>query len=254
MVLRSSRLRAACLTAAVILFESVLRRTSFDVNRMHRAHCLATVYKVTRGSRIGIDIRSACIRVKRFGLGRDSTAQDVLENLDVDFRGRTAIITGAQTGLGLETCKALASRGCRVLLCCLDQEVGAAAVRHEIMGTYGVVGYDSIAQPDVKVLTLDLSDFSSIEHCAAEILGQESSIDMLVLNAGVCGAQGQTKQGLEPQMGINHIGHALLCRHLLPAMKTQAVPSRIVVVSSFGHKFGILDPHDLQCAFTKLFG
>jgi NAD(P)-dependent dehydrogenase (short-subunit alcohol dehydrogenase family) len=74
------------------------------------------------------------------------------------------------------------------------------------------------------------------------------------MHQGVCGARGETLQGFEMQMGVNYIGHALLIRLLLPLMQAQSSPSRIIAVSSLGHRFGILDPSDLQCTYTRFFG
>jgi len=189
-------------------------------------------------------------------LGKESTAREVLEHFDTDLRGRTAVVTGGSTGLGLETCKALASRGCRVVLCALEQGQGEEAARRNIIGEDGIVGYDAITTPDIVVREVNLADFASIENFATSVLEEEERVDLLVLNAGVCGAQGETKQGLEMQMGVNHVGHALLCRRLLPRMrKTENhVTTRVIAVSSMGHRFGIVDPRDLQCTYTKFFG
>ena len=81
-------------------------------------------------------------------------------------------------------------------------------VEREITGPQGIVGFNggfintpNSTAPDVSVVGLDLADFASIENCAALVLREESSIDLLVLNAGVCGASGTTKQGFEMQMG-----------------------------------------------------
>jgi len=175
----------------------------------------------------------------------------------VFWHNRTAVITGGSTGLGLETAKALASRGCRVVVCALDADAGAVDVARAFsapeMAEYSACGRHSSA-PDVAVVPLDLGCFASIERCAAQLLRHEPRIDMLVLNAGVCGATGTTMQGFEMQMGVNHIGHALLCRLLLPTLQAQPFTSRIIGISSVGHRFAFISADDLQCTYSKFFG
>lgn len=170
---------------------------------------------------------------------------------------RTAVITGGSTGLGLETAKALASCGCRVVVCAMDAESGAVDVASAFslprMAEYSAGGWHTSA-PDVAVLPLDMADFASIERCAAQLLRGEPRIDILVLNAGVCGATGTTAQGFEMQMGVNHIGHALLCRLLLPTLRAQPFTSRIIAISSVGHRFAFISADDLQCSYSRFFG
>ena len=156
-------------------------------------------------------------------LGRTSTAQEVVEFFGADLRGQTAVITGGTTGLGLETAKALASCGCRVLACALDPQTGVLDIQR------------SIPEGDVVVLPLDLADLASVERFAARVWREGCNINLLVLNAGICGVSGETQQGFEMQMGVNFLGHALLCRLLLPSLQSGA---RIVAVSSLGHRFG----------------
>eukprot|EP00288_Rhodomonas_lens_P012625 CAMPEP_0177692804 /NCGR_PEP_ID=MMETSP0484_2-20121128/2055_1 /TAXON_ID=354590 /ORGANISM="Rhodomonas lens, Strain RHODO" /LENGTH=330 /DNA_ID=CAMNT_0019203559 /DNA_START=284 /DNA_END=1276 /DNA_ORIENTATION=+ len=188
------------------------------------------------------------------GLGKHSTAREVLEFFDVDLRGKTALVTGGNAGLGLETCKALASRGCRVLLCSRDLTAGETAAQKEILDPAGIPGYEIINQPDVEVLSLDLADFASINRCAEKVLTQVDRIDLLVLNAGVCGLRGKTSDEFEAVMGTNYVGHAQLCNLLLPKLIAQTSQSRIVVLASVGHKLGLVDPQDLNCSLTSFFG
>ena len=65
---------------------------------------------------------------------------------------------------------------------------------------------------------------------------------------------GATSQGFELQMGVNHIGHALLCRLLLPTLQAQPFASRVIAVSSVGHRFAVISPHDRQCTYLKFLG
>lgn len=203
------------------------------------------LFQALRQRAIGLSVRME--------LGRHSTAKDVVQHYGVDLQGKTAVVTGGHTGLGMESTKALASRGCRVLVCALDKTVGEQDIQREVYGPGGISGYGKAPSVDVEVVELDLADFVSIQRCAAE-LSKEPRVDMLVLNAGICGVAGETKQGLEIQMGVNHIGHAFLCQLLLPSLQRQPFVSRIVAVSSWGHAFGILETNDLQCTYTKFFG
>lgn len=100
-------------------------------------------------------------------LDKTSTAKDVLEYFSADLSGKTAIVTGANSGIGLETCKALASVGCRVIMACRNAEAGREAVESEIK-TLGEGGY-AVPNPDVTVMELDLNDLLSVEKFAEEV-------------------------------------------------------------------------------------
>ncbi|MHA3023829.1 SDR family NAD(P)-dependent oxidoreductase [Mycobacterium sp. BMJ-28] len=140
-----------------------------------------------------------------------------------DQAGRTAVVTGANTGLGLETAKALASRGAHVVLAVRNLDKGRAAA-HQIGG-------------DVVVEQLDLGSLDSVRAAAAKLKDTYASIDLLINNAGVMTPPKQnTTDGFELQFGTNHLGHfaltGLLLDRLLPV-----TGSRIVTVSSVGHRF-----------------
>ncbi|MFB1295995.1 SDR family NAD(P)-dependent oxidoreductase [Mycobacterium sp. pW049] len=141
-----------------------------------------------------------------------------------DQSGRTAVITGANTGLGFETAKALAEKGARVVIAVRDTAKGEAAAAR-------ITG-------DVDVQELDLTSLASI-HAAAEALKSRfDTIDLLINNAGVMTTpKGTTKDGFELQFGTNHLGHFAFTGLLLDKL-LDVDGARIVTVSSNGHKMG----------------
>lgn len=153
----------------------------------------------------------------------DHTATDV-----PDQSGKTFFITGANTGIGFEAAKVFAGKGARVLLGSRSTAKGQAALA-EITEAH--------PSAEVELVEIDLADLASV-RTAAEIVGGEPRLDVLVNNAGVMwNPKTITKDGFESQFGINHLGHFALTGLLLP--KLEATPdSRIVTVSSNGHRFG----------------
>jgi NAD(P)-dependent dehydrogenase (short-subunit alcohol dehydrogenase family) len=143
-------------------------------------------------------------------------------------RGRTAVITGANTGLGFETARVLAARGAQVVLACRDLgRAKEAAAR--------IAG-------DVQSVRLDLASLASVREAAEEI----GPVDLLINNAGVMMTPfGRTADGFELQLGVNHLGHFALTGLLLEQMLGRE-GSRVVTVSSNGHKSGRIDFGDLQ--------
>lgn len=145
-----------------------------------------------------------------------------------DQTGRTAVITGANTGLGYETATALAAKGAHVVLAVRNLEKGKAAA-------------DLIARAypgaSVAIQELDLSSLESIRSAADELRAKYDSIDLLINNAGVMMTpKSTTKDGFELQFGTNHLGHFALTNLLLDRVLA-APASRIVTVSSQGHRF-----------------
>jgi NAD(P)-dependent dehydrogenase (short-subunit alcohol dehydrogenase family) len=145
-----------------------------------------------------------------------------------DQTGRTAVVTGANTGLGYETAAALAAKGAHVVLAVRNIEKGKEAAR-------GIEQVTPDAQ--VQVQELDLTSLDSIRSAAEELRSAHESIDLLINNAGVMMTpKSTTKDGFELQFGTNHLGHFALTNLLLD--RIQAAPgSRIVTVSSQGHRF-----------------
>ena len=156
-----------------------------------------------------------------------------------DQTGRTALVTGANSGIGLEAARALAVRGARVLLGCRNADKAAAALASI---------RTSAPEADVSVIPLDLADLSSVRDAAAAVLETSPTIEMLINNAGVMAIPLQhTADGFEMQFGVNHLGHFALTGLLLDRLN--ATPgARIVNVSSTGHKMGRVNFDDLDAS------
>jgi NAD(P)-dependent dehydrogenase (short-subunit alcohol dehydrogenase family) len=145
-----------------------------------------------------------------------------------DQTGRTAVITGANTGLGYETAGALAAKGAHVVLAVRNLEKGKAAADLIARATPGA---------SVAIQELDLTSLDSIRSAADQLRADHDSIDLLINNAGVMMTpKSTTKDGFELQFGTNHLGHFALTNLLLD--RVLAAPgSRIMTVSSQGHRF-----------------
>ena len=142
-----------------------------------------------------------------------------------DLTGRTAIVTGANSGIGRAAARALSGAGARVVLAVRDTGKGRTAAA-------GMPG-----APEVRAL--DLADLASV-HAFAD--GWEGDVDLLINNAGVMVPPlSRTAQGFELQFGTNHLGHFALTNLLL-----EHVTGRVVTVSSTGHRWGSIDFDDLQ--------
>lgn len=152
--------------------------------------------------------------------------------------GSTALVTGATSGLGLETAKALASRGARVLV----------AGRHPGRTDDAVAAADAVAAQggSAEPLALQLASLASVRQAVAEVGDRVESLDVLVNNAGVMAPPYQrTEDGFELQIGTNHLGHVALTCGLMPVLLAAAAP-RVVTVSSSAHRAGRIDPDDLH--------
>lgn len=152
-------------------------------------------------------------------------------------RNRTALVTGANTGIGFEAARMLASRGVRVVLACRDvarAEQAAARIAADASG------------PRPGVLRLDLASLDSIREAVGLFRAENSRLDLLVNNAGVMWPPyGRTADGFELQFGVNHLGHFALTGLLLELMLP--VPgSRVVTVSSSAHRQGRMYFDDLN--------
>ncbi len=138
---------------------------------------------------------------------------------------RTAVVTGANSGLGRATARALAEKGARVVV----------AVRNPARGREAVTGMVG----DLVVRRLDLADLASVRAFAEDL---EEPIDLLINNAGLMFPPlGRTADGFELQFGTNHLGHFALTNLLLPRIR-----GRVVTVSSNGHRAGLIDFDDLN--------
>lgn len=156
-----------------------------------------------------------------------------------DMTGKTVVVTGANSGIGRETARALAGAGAKVVITARDSERGAAA-QADIRRTTG--------NDAVDLVVFDLGDLGSVRKHAALMLGELERIDVLVNNAGVVlSDRRETVDGFEATFAINHLGPFLLTNLLLERIK-QSAPARIVNVSSTAHKGARkgLDFDDLQ--------
>ena len=156
-----------------------------------------------------------------------------------DMKGKTAVITGANSGIGRETAVALAGAGARVVITARDGERGGTAVAD--------IGRRSGSQA-VELVVFDLAGLDSVRAGAADILGRCPRIDVLVNNAGIVLSERRvTPDGLEETFAVNHLGHFLLTQLLLDRI-TATSPARIVNVASTAHRGARrgLDFADLQ--------
>ena len=157
--------------------------------------------------------------------GYHSTAREVLAGIDLS--GATALVTGAASGIGVETARALALAGAAVTLAVRDAVAGAAAAAS--------IGNES-PSGDVEVLVLDLADLSSVRSAARSWCDHHPNLDILINNAGVMACPlGRTSDGFELQMGTNHLGHFALFEQLLPSLRS-GDGARVVALSSSAHR------------------
>ncbi|MBA3406867.1 MAG: SDR family oxidoreductase, partial [Solirubrobacterales bacterium] len=149
-----------------------------------------------------------------------------------DQSGRRAVVTGANSGIGLIAARELARRGAHVVLACRDMRKGEAA-----LATVRAAGGDA------ELVPLDLGDLASVRRFAAS---REGPLDLLLNNAGVMAPpRAETADGFELQLGTNHLGHFALTGLLLGNLQAGRAP-RVVTVSSAAHRMGRIDFDDLQ--------
>ena len=155
-----------------------------------------------------------------------------------DLAGRTAVVTGANSGLGFATARALAEHGATVVVACRDEGRCAAAVARL---------REALPTERLEPMLLDLADFDSVSAFSRRVKDQFGALDILVNNAGVMAPPKRlvTAQGFELQFGTNHLGHFALTAHLLPLM-LRSSGARVVTVSSIAHEQGVIDFDDLQ--------
>ncbi len=146
-----------------------------------------------------------------------------------NLAGRTAVVTGANGGLGLQTAKVFASKGAHVVLAVRNQDKAAKAVEEIKAET-----------PDasLELVELDLGSQASVRKAAEQILAAHDRIDILVNNAGLMALpERKTADGYEMQFGVNHLGHWTFTALLMPAILA-ADAARVVTVTSTAHHFG----------------
>jgi NAD(P)-dependent dehydrogenase (short-subunit alcohol dehydrogenase family) len=171
--------------------------------------------------------------IPRSAFGADATAEAVTAGLNLS--GKTAVVTGCNSGIGLETMRVLAMRGAHVIGTARTLEKGQRACAQVKGRTTPVV--------------LELSDFDSVVACADTIRTLNVDIDMLILNAGIILGDWQQVNGIEKQFVVNHLGHFILAQRLLDRV-TSAEQGRVVVVGSGNHR----DAPDGGIQFDELSG
>lgn len=150
-----------------------------------------------------------------------------------DQKGRTVVITGANSGLGLEAARALAEKGAHVVMACRNTEKGKAAAA-------GIKG-------SVETMALDLSSLKSISAFAKALGERHPRVDVLMNNAGVMAIpRAVTADGFEMQFGTNHLGHFALTAQVLPLLEASTSTARIVSIASNVHWVGSMKFDDLM--------
>ncbi len=155
-----------------------------------------------------------------------------------DQSGRLAVVTGANSGIGLETARRLAAAGAAVVLAVRNAGKGAAAVE-DIRG--------DLPDAEVSVEALDLSSLASVRAFTAALSQRGRAVDLLVNNAGIMAVPRRevTEDGFELQLGTNYLGHFALTGLLLPLLRRADAP-RVVTLSSSAARFGRINLDDLQ--------
>ncbi|MDJ0464476.1 oxidoreductase [Streptomyces sp. H27-C3] len=156
-----------------------------------------------------------------------------------DQSGRTAVVTGSNSGIGLVTARELARRGARVILACRSEARGRKAAADILT---------DVPDAQVQFMPLDLAELSSVRDFARDLAGAypHDGLDLLVNNAGIMALPyGRTADGFETQFGVNHLGHFALTGLLLPHL-LRTPGARVVTVSSGLHALANIDMGDLN--------
>uniref|UniRef100_A0AAV2MQT2 Uncharacterized protein n=1 Tax=Knipowitschia caucasica TaxID=637954 RepID=A0AAV2MQT2_KNICA len=163
-----------------------------------------------------------------------------------DFKrldGKTALITGGNSGIGKETAVALARRGARVIIACRDVEKAEKAVREIKFKSHSL---------NILHMELDLANLHSIREFCKKFLKAEKRLDILINNAGMPSVLDWTDDGFSMCFGVNHLGHFLLTNLLLPRLK-ECAPSRVVTLTCSIYKYQKLDFQDLNYNLLPFF-
>ena len=154
-----------------------------------------------------------------------------------DLKDKIIVVTGANSGIGLEATKVFAARNAHVILACRNLEKGAAALETIKQAT---------PQAELTLMGLDLSSLDSVRAFSDALKQRVDHVDILVNNAGIMAPPySKTADGFESQFGTNHLGHFTLTALLLPLLE-QANAGRVVVISSVAHRIGRIRFNDLN--------
>ena len=160
-------------------------------------------------------------------------AEDVMPARDLS--GLVVVITGSNTGIGLETARVLLSQRALVVFACRDVEKAQHAVSA------------LPAEAKTDIIRLDLANLASIREFSRTFSARYDKLDILINNAGVMATPYlRTSDGFELQFGVNYLGHFLLTQLLLPKLEASG-EGRVVNVSSMGHRLNLLDLEDVNC-------
>jgi NAD(P)-dependent dehydrogenase (short-subunit alcohol dehydrogenase family) len=170
--------------------------------------------------------------------GAASTTDDVLQG--ADLRGKRILVTGASAGLGVEAARALAAHGAAVVGAARDLEKARRATTEAGVAASG---------GSLELIELDLADLASVRAAADRLLADGRPFDLVLANAGVMATPfGKTKDGFETQFGTNHLGHFVFINRIAPLL---TAGSRVVMLSSAGHRFSDVDLEDPNFETTE---
>jgi NAD(P)-dependent dehydrogenase (short-subunit alcohol dehydrogenase family) len=180
---------------------------------------------------------------------RKSTAEQV--SAGIDLHGRHALVTGANTGIGIETVRVLALRGAHVTMACRNPDKAAQARKAIVDGSGGQIKHEQL-----DLLELDLNSLDATRHSAAEFNSRGIPLHLLVNNAGIMiPMERRTADGFEAHFGINHLAHFLFTNLLLDSLR-EAGGARVLAVSSSAMGMATLKPalNDLNWEQRKFSG
>ena len=164
--------------------------------------------------------------------GATSTTDEVLDG--VNLSGKRILVTGVSAGLGVETARALAAHGARV--------VGAARDLDKAKAATAQVRADAANGGSLELVALDLASLASVRACADALVAAGKPFDLVIANAGVMACpKGHTADGFETQFGTNHLGHFVLVNRIASLLKPGA---RLVNLASAGHRYSDVDLDD----------
>jgi NAD(P)-dependent dehydrogenase (short-subunit alcohol dehydrogenase family) len=151
-----------------------------------------------------------------------------------DLTGKVALVTGPTSGIGVETARVLAHHGATVILAARSASKLKATMK-DIEESARAAGNKRV---DLRSVVMDMNDLDSVRDAAAEVLGMKLPLHYLINNAGIMALKNHsyTKQGIEKQVGVNHVAHHYLTKLLTPKLRESA-PSRVVALSSSAHRF-----------------
>ncbi len=171
--------------------------------------------------------------------GHGTEAGDVVKG--VNLAGKTAIVTGGASGLGVETARALLQAGAAVTLPVRSPDKGAEVAKQLSEET---------GNPNVAIAQMDLIDYASVRSFAKSFLSDHDRLDILINNAGIMACPlARSPEGYESQFATNHLGHMLLTCKLAPALE-KATPARVVCLSSIGHRLSPIRFDDINFETT----